>query len=83
MFKRFARNLKVDNAIHGIDEMLDEIMEIQIEFQEDRQNIPSSEFQYGLAFQQSLGTIPQALKAIAEAEKQLNLAKNILLKQTR
>ena len=41
MFKRFARNLKVDNAIHGIDEMLDEIMEIQIEFQEDKQNNPS------------------------------------------
>mgnify|MGYP000303330585 FL=1 len=82
MFKRFARNLKVDNAIHGIDEMLDEIMEIQIEFQEDKQNNPSSEFQYG-AFQQSLGSVSQALKAIAEAEKQLNIAKNIFLKQGR
>ena len=82
MFKRFARNLKIENAIASIDDMLDDILELQTEFQEDRQNVPSSEFQYG-AFHQSLGTVSQAFKAISEAEKQLNIAKNIFLKQGR
>jgi hypothetical protein len=81
MFKRFARNLKVENAIHGIDEMLDEIMEIKIDFQ-DTQSISYLEIQNG-ASQNQMGNIQQALKAIVEAEKQLNIAKNIFLKQSR
>ena len=82
MFKRSSKNIKVVNAIKGIDEMLDEIMEIQIDFQ-DTQSISYSEIQNGAFQQQSLGSVNQALKAIAEAEKQLNIAKNIFLKQTR
>ena len=81
MFKRFARNLKVENAIHGIDEMLDEIMEIKIDFQ-DTQSISYLEIQNG-ASQNQMGNIQQAIKAIVEAEKQLNIAKNIFLKQSR
>lgn len=80
MFKRLARNVKVDNAIHGINEMLDEIMEIKIDFQ-DTQSISYLEIQN--TFQNPMGNIQQALKAISEAEKQLNIAKNILLKQSR
>jgi hypothetical protein len=83
MFKRFARNLKIENAIANIDDMLDDIMEIQTEFQEDRQSNPSSEFQYGNIFQQNTSSVSQALKAISEAEKQLNIARNIFLKQGR
>jgi hypothetical protein len=80
MFKRFARNLKTENAIHGIDEMLDEIMEIKIDFQ-DSQSISYLEIQN--TFQNPMLNIQQALKAISEAEKQLNIAKNIFLKQGR
>jgi len=81
MFKRSTKNLKVVNAIKGIDEMLDEIMEIQIDFQ-DTQSISYSEIQNG-ASQNQIGNIQQALKAISEAEKQLNIARNIFLKQSK
>jgi len=81
MFKRSTKNLKVVNAIKGINEMLDEIMEIQIDFQ-DTQSISYSEIQNG-ASQNQMGNIQQALKAISEAEKQLNIARNIFLKQSK
>jgi hypothetical protein len=55
-------------------------MEIKIDFQ-DSQSISYSEIQN--TFQNPMLNIQQALKAISEAEKQLNIAKNIFLKQGR
>ena len=82
MFKRFARNLKIENAIHNIDDMLDDIMEIQVSFQ-DTESISYTEVQNSNLFQQNIGGVMPALKAISEAEKQLNIAKNLLLRQGR
>jgi len=79
MISKYSRNLKIENAIQGIDEMIDEIMEIKTDFQ-DNQSLSYSEIQNS-PFQQSSGSIPQALKAISEAEKYLNLAKSIFIKQ--
>lgn len=79
MFRRLAKDIKVKNAIQGIDEMLDEIDEIKIDFQ-DEQSISYVEIQNVNVFKTQGSSIVEALKAIKEAEKQLNLAKSHFLK---
>jgi len=81
MFRRLAKDIKIKNAIQGIDEMLDEIDEIKIDFQ-DSLDMPTSEalFEYNNLFKTQGSSIAQALKAIKEAEKQLNEAKTLFMK---
>ena len=79
MFRRLAKDIKVKNAILGINEMLDELDEIKNDFQ-DTQSISYLEIQNVNGFNTQTSSVVEGLRALKEAERQLHIANAHFLK---
>lgn len=79
-YRRSKKNQEVISAIQNLENVLDELRSIELDFEENKQNIAYSEIQYGNIFSGGQPSIEQALLAIKDAKKKLALAQQIFQK---